>query len=247
MCARSTSRRSSRRRQSRMPALVRPDLSVVTATSWTVASAWPRTYEARRSRYLVGGCPRRLAGIPETGDHPSHLPQRVTFLLGLAADELLERGPTRQRTRPTGHGSPSLTPGVRSIGREGPAVDHPLQPVSLQLCPRPRGARNRQVVVILPHHPPGLAAYRRRWQTVTVYAVTNNLTATQASPARLADWIRATGASRRCTRRTGSPRARVYAGPVPVGGQHPYLLGSVAALGIVGRRGLGGLRQGPST
>jgi predicted transposase YbfD/YdcC len=29
----------------------------------------------------------------------------------------------------------------------------------------------------------------RRWRTVTVYAVTN-LTATQASPARLADWIR---------------------------------------------------------
>jgi hypothetical protein len=30
---------------------------------------------------------------------------------------------------------------------------------------------------------------RRRWRTVTVYAVTN-LTAAQASPARLADWIR---------------------------------------------------------
>src|SRR4029453_12799025 len=34
--ASSTSRRSSRRRHSRMPALVRPDLSVVTATSWAV-------------------------------------------------------------------------------------------------------------------------------------------------------------------------------------------------------------------
>jgi len=31
--------------------------------------------------------------------------------------------------------------------------------------------------------------HRRRWRTVTVYAVTN-LTAAQASPARLADWIR---------------------------------------------------------
>jgi predicted transposase YbfD/YdcC len=31
--------------------------------------------------------------------------------------------------------------------------------------------------------------YRRRWRTVTVYAITN-LTAAQASPARLADWIR---------------------------------------------------------
>jgi hypothetical protein len=30
---------------------------------------------------------------------------------------------------------------------------------------------------------------RRRWRTVTVYAITS-LTAAQASPARLADWIR---------------------------------------------------------
>src|SRR6266545_5737938 len=119
--------------------------------------------------------------------------------------------------------------------------------IRIRAMPPPSESHYLLTGVILPHHPPGLAAYRRRWQTVTVYAVTNNLTATQASPARLADWIRATGASRRCTRRTGSPRARVYAGPVPVGGQHPYLLGSVAALGIVGRRGLGGLRQGPST
>jgi hypothetical protein len=38
----------------------------------------------------------------------------------------------------------------------------------------------------------------RRWQSVTVHAITS-LTATRASPARLADWIRDSGPSRPCT------------------------------------------------
>ena len=49
---------------------------------------------------IVGGCPHRFAGIPETGDHPSQLRQRAAFLLRLAADELLERGPVRQAMLP---------------------------------------------------------------------------------------------------------------------------------------------------
>jgi len=43
-----------------------------------------------------------------------------------------------------------------------------------------------------------------KWRTVTVYAVTN-LSAAQASPARLADWIRGHWASRRCTTSAMSP------------------------------------------
>jgi hypothetical protein len=48
---------------------------------------------------------------------------------------------------------------------------------------------------------------RRRWRTVTVHAVTS-LTAAQAHPARLVDWIRGTGASRRCTTSAMSPSPR---------------------------------------
>jgi hypothetical protein len=44
---------------------------------------------------IIGGCPARRTGIPETGDHPSQLRQRVTVLRGPAA-KLLESGPVRQ-------------------------------------------------------------------------------------------------------------------------------------------------------
>jgi Transposase DDE domain len=47
----------------------------------------------------------------------------------------------------------------------------------------------------------------RRWRTVTVYAVTN-LTAGQASPARLADYVRGHWASRRCTTSATPPSPR---------------------------------------
>jgi hypothetical protein len=51
----------------------------------------------------------------------------------------------------------------------------------------------------------------RRWRTMTVYAVTS-LTAAQASPARLADWIRGhwgIGALRRCTTSATPPSPRM--------------------------------------
>src|SRR5512133_1997958 len=53
MCASSTSRRWFRRRQSRMPALVRPDLSVVTATSLAILRPVAAARMARWSRYLL--------------------------------------------------------------------------------------------------------------------------------------------------------------------------------------------------
>jgi hypothetical protein len=40
-----------------------------------------------------------------------------------------------------------------------------------------------------PHHPPGPQPETKKWRTVTVYAITN-LTAVQANPAELADYIR---------------------------------------------------------
>jgi hypothetical protein len=49
---------------------------------------------------IAGGRPARLAGVLETGDCPSQLHQRMAFLLGLVADELLERGPARQAMLP---------------------------------------------------------------------------------------------------------------------------------------------------
>src|SRR5512132_4499519 len=52
-CASSTSRRWFRRRQSRMPALVRPDLSVVTATSLAILRPIAAARMARWSRYLL--------------------------------------------------------------------------------------------------------------------------------------------------------------------------------------------------
>ena len=48
----------------------------------------------------------------------------------------------------------------------------------------------------------------RRWRTVTVYALTS-LTAAQASPARLADYVRGHWASRRCTTSATPPSLRM--------------------------------------
>jgi predicted transposase YbfD/YdcC len=61
-----------------------------------------------------------------------------------------------------------------------------------------------------------LHASTRRWQTVTVSAITS-LPFAQASPARLAGLIRGTGPSRRCTTSAMSPPPRTppRSGPVP--------------------------------
>src|SRR6266536_4110 len=100
---------------------------------------------------IVGGGPGWLAGVPETGDHPLQLRQRVAFLAFGLELQVPQAWPTRQRTWPTGHGNPSLTPGVRSIGQERPAVGHTTATGELAALPADlRGARNRQVVMILP-------------------------------------------------------------------------------------------------
>ena len=61
----------------------------------------------------------------------------------------------------------------------------------------------------------------RRWRTVTVYAVTS-LTAAQASPARLADYLRGHWASRRCTTSATPPSPRTSPKSVPAPPPAPW-------------------------
>ena len=72
--------------------------------------------------------------------------------------------------------------------------------------------------------------HRRRWRTVTAYAITS-LTAAQASPARLAGWLRGRWASRRCTTSAMSPSPRTPArsAPAPPPGPWPACATSPSA------------------
>jgi predicted transposase YbfD/YdcC len=63
--------------------------------------------------------------------------------------------------------------------------------------------------------------HRSCWHTVTVYAITS-LTAAQASPTRLADWIRGHWASRRCTTSATPPSPRTLTRPAPAPPHGPW-------------------------
>ena len=123
-----------------------------------------------------------------------------------------------------------------------PALHHQLKTLPWHEVPvadhtRDRGhgrveIRRLQVTTIagldFPHATQAIRITRRvrplhqlRWRTVTVYAVTS-LTAAQASPARLADYVAGTGASRRCTTSATPPSPRTPPRPAPAPPPAPW-------------------------
>ncbi len=80
-----------------------------------------------------------------------------------------------------------------------PWTSTPCRPTPDHAKPKPQTAKHEVTTVAgldFPHATQAIritrkvrSLHRRRWRTVTVYAVTS-LTAAQAHPARLADWIR---------------------------------------------------------
>jgi predicted transposase YbfD/YdcC len=102
------------------------------------------------------------------------------------------RVPVLDRTRDRGHGRiEHRALKVVTVGRFG--FPHAAQVIQIT---RKRTVGGSQA-----------STRRRRWQTVTVYAITS-LSFEQASPARLADLRAGTGPSRRCTTSATSPSVR---------------------------------------
>jgi hypothetical protein len=149
--------------------------------------------------------PLDLTGVVVTADALQTHPEAAEFLVGVKQAHYLlvvkanqptlldrcarlpwHRVPVADRTRDRGHGRVEL----RSL--KAVSVRHFGLPHAAQVIQVTRKRRD---------------LHTNRWQTVVVYAITS-LPFEQARPARLADLLRGTGPSKRCTTSAMSPSPR---------------------------------------